>query len=210
MGFSFYSNILIYMATFFKLILIILFPFIVGNMMPERETVYPINNELEFNPDHLDGRFTGGFGEQTCHSCHFDYDLNREGGSLTIGGIDGEYQPGKTYEITITVESEHLKNGGFQMTSRFEDGSQAGTFEWNGDRLRYTPSISDEVKYLQHGREGISPTAERKVSWTFLWNAPDEKANKVIFNIAANAGNDDDSAFGDWIYVRELTLSAGR
>jgi len=33
-------------------------------------------------PEHLDGPLTGGFGENSCHSCHFDYDINPEEGSF--------------------------------------------------------------------------------------------------------------------------------
>ena len=192
-----------------KLLSIILLPFLVGISIPDKKAA-TADLKIDFNPEHLDGRFTGGFGEQTCHSCHFDYDLNQEGGSLAVEGINDEYQPGKSYEITVTVESVHLENGGFQMASRFEDGTQAGVFEWNGERLMYTPSISDDVKYLQHSREGTTKTGEREISWKFYWIAPESDSGNIIFNIAANAGNDDDSAFGDWIYVKEIELSAPR
>jgi hypothetical protein len=95
-----------------------LLTFAVGLSLP-CENEAEVSFEYTLNPDHLDGAFTGGFGEQTCHSCHFDYDLNREGGSLLIQGLEDSYQPGNEYEITVTVESEHLENGGFQLTSRF-------------------------------------------------------------------------------------------
>ncbi len=193
------------MKTLIKLLSIILFPFFVGVFMPESESVITNSVFDEFNPEHLDGRFTGGFGEQTCHSCHFDYDLNQEGGSLTVDGLDDILEPGKSYDVTVIVESEQLEIGGFQMTARFEDGTQAGEFEWSGDRLIFTPSVGEEVQYLQHSREGTSPTAEREVSWNFTWQAPEHSA-PVIFNIAANAGNDDDSSFGDWIYAEEIVL----
>ncbi len=75
-------------------------------------------------------------------------------GSLTVRGIGDSYRPGAVYDMGVTLQSEHLKNGGFQMTAQFEDGSQAGKFEWESGRLRLTPSISDTVQYLQHTREG--------------------------------------------------------
>lgn len=175
--------------------------------MPELD-----KNELlfddDFNPEHLDGPFTGGFGELTCHSCHFDYDINMDGGSLTVNGLPDYYEAGELYKLTVTVESSHLENGGFQMTSRFEDGTQAGSFTWEDNHLMYTPNISDEVKYLQHTRESTAPTGDRKVSWNFTWSAPETVTGSIIFNIAANAGNNDDSSFGDWIYTKELIISA--
>ncbi len=189
-----------------KLFIIILIPFLAGLSMPETK---PLNESFfgeDMNPDRIDGPFTGGFGEQTCHSCHFDYDLNMDGGSLSAEGFPVAFRAGEEYDITVSVESEHLRNGGFQLTTRFEDGSQAGSFSWNGDHLKYTPGISDDIKYLQHTRESTIPTGERKVSWNFTWQAPECSGEEVIINIAANAGNDDDSAFGDWIYVKELIL----
>jgi hypothetical protein len=199
------------MATYLKLIICILFPFVVAIAMPANNPEYfPQEDTFDFNSERLDGRFTGGFGEQTCHSCHFDYDINMPGGSLSMDGLPSAYTPGNEYEVTVTVESERLENGGFQMTSRFEDGSQAGSFSWEGNRLKFTPGISDEVQYLQHTHEGTRPTATREVSWNFTWTAPESPDGKVIFNIAANAGNDDDSSFDDWIYVDELTSNPGK
>lgn len=188
--------------------LLILFPFLIGVFfIPEKEAAVITENNDDFNPEHLDGAFTGGFGEQTCHSCHFDYDLNQEGGSLAVQGIGEAYIPGNSYEITVTVESEQLEIGGFQMTARFEDGTQAGSFEWEGNRLMFTPNVSDTIQYLQHSIAGTSATGEQEVSWNFLWQLPEDGEGPVIFNIAANAGNFDDSSFGDWIYVRTDSIS---
>lgn len=193
------------MKILLKLLCIVSIPFIVGLSMPETKSSHSLKSELE-NPDHLDGAFTGGFGEETCRSCHFDYDLNMDGGSLTLDGVPKSYEAGKDYEITVTLQSEQLEVGGFQMTARFEDGSQAGEFSWDGDDLMFTPSVSDEVKYLQHSVSGTQQAEDQTIQWTFTWTAPEEDGEKVILNIAANSGNYDDSSFGDWIYAKEITL----
>lgn len=195
------------MTIWFKIITLILLPFLVGIFMPVSENVQPVHGEFDFNPERLDGRFTGGFGEQTCHSCHFDYDINMDGGAVSVEGLPETYRPGNSYEVVVIVESIQLENGGFQMTARFEDGSQAGLFDWAGDHLMYTPNISDEIKYVQHTRESTRPSVNGEVSWKFKWTAPESRTEKIFFNIAANAGNDDDSAFGDWIYVKELVVN---
>lgn len=199
------------MNSLIKLSILIISPFLIGLILSEiRDTdTHLLSHEdvYEANPDHLDGPFTGGFGELTCHSCHFDYDLNMtDRGRLTIDGIDEYYVPDHTYELKVTIQSDQLENGGFQMTSRFEDGSQAGYFNWDGDRLMFTPSIHRDVQYIQHSRKGTSTTNPRTVEWSFYWTAPKSDVRPVRFNIAANAGNDDDSAFGDWIYTREIQL----
>lgn len=93
------------------------------------------------------------------------------------------------------------------MTARFEDGSQAGTFFWESERIMQTPDIDKQVQYVQHSGQGTQPTGERRVSWTLIWQAPQAGyAEPVVFNMAANAGNHDYSVFGDWIYVKEIRL----
>lgn len=93
-------------------------------------------------PEHLPGAFTGGFGEESCHSCHFDYALNPESGSLSVEGIPSIFEAGKTYSFTISVEREKLGQAGFQISSRFDDGSQAGFFDATSDNLQFTDVIS--------------------------------------------------------------------
>ena len=159
-------------------------------------------------PEYLDGPFTGGFGEQSCHSCHFDYDINPADGKLAITGIEKKFKPGHQYNLKINLSYPDLEKGGFQMSARFQDGSQAGRFSWKDNRLMFTPSVSDEVQYLQHSREGTIPNKKGEISWEFTWTAPDDSDQPVIFNIAANAGNDDDSSFGDRIYVKEFKIDA--
>jgi hypothetical protein len=196
------------MKATFKLLGIIIFPFIIGLSIPDAELPEWPELAIDINPGHLDGAFTGGFGEQTCHSCHFDYELNMEGGSLSLQGVPDTYDPGSSYELIVVLKSEILEVGGFQLTTRFEDGRQAGAFSWEGDRLTYTPAVTDSIKYLQHSAEGTAPVQNRKTSWTFTWSAPEAPAGDVIINIAANSGNDDDSAFGDWIYVKEIIVES--
>ncbi|WP_340104502.1 choice-of-anchor V domain-containing protein [Rhodohalobacter sp. 8-1] len=193
------------MKIYYSLLFLILLPFIVGVSISAEKKTSANHTIGSINPNHLDGAFTGGFGEETCRSCHFDYDLNMESGSLSVDGLNEEYEPGSEVDIIVTVRSEQLEIGGFQMTARHEDGSQAGSFEWDGDRLRFTPEISGDVQYIQHSEEGTEPTGEREVSWSFTWLAP-ETGESVIINVAANAGNYDDSSFGDWIYAKKITL----
>jgi hypothetical protein len=52
--------------------------------------------------------------------------------------------------------------------------------------------------------------AGRPGRWTFRWTAPaDAPGRAVVFHVAANAANDDDSPLGDFIYARALRVLAG-
>lgn len=159
-------------------------------------------------PDIIPGKFSGGFKEQTCHSCHFDYDINDPRGSLAFTGLKEGYEPGREYKITLHLESERLEKGGFQLTSRFGDGLQAGKLSPLDDHTMFTPEsvTGDSVQYLQHTTVGTGATGENKIEWTFGWTAPASDDSPVLFNISANAANDDFSPFGDWIYVQEIKV----
>lgn len=169
--------------------------------VPNSEKVH-----LAAYPEQLTGTFTGGFGEQTCHSCHFDYDLNPAGGKLEVLGIPDKVEPGQTYPIEVILIREDLGKAGFQLTARFANGSQAGEFEIFEDaRLTTTFSTPDSINYIQHSEAGSEPVEKGSNRWVINWKAPRVLSDSIYFNIAANAANGDQSEFGDWIYVMELS-----
>jgi hypothetical protein len=159
-------------------------------------------------PEHLTGTFTGGFGEETCRSCHFDYDLNPDGGSLFVSGIPAELSAGELIDITITVERDEMGAAGFQLSARYEDGLQAGKFKvGDNDRIMFSDAAPDSLQYIQHSNKGTNPSAENKTSWTVRWQAPNSIEGPVTFSIAANAANGDQSEFGDYVYAKEFQVS---
>lgn len=160
-----------------------------------------------FYPEHLTGTFTGGFGEETCRSCHFDYELNPDGGGMSVDGIHENISAGETVEIQVTVERGELGTAGFQLSARNEDGSQAGRFEIEGnDRIMFSNAVPDSLQYVQHTNDGTTPSQENTNSWSIKWEAPESPEGPIIFNIAANAANGDQSEFGDFIYAEELRV----
>lgn len=188
-----------------KLIIIPAFTLSVGILFStnEAQTLQPEQGY----PEHLAGAFTGGFGEETCHSCHFDYDMNRQEGSLTVEGIPDEIEEGRIYEFDISIEREDLGKAGFQLSARFSDGSQAGIFQLGeNDRVMFTKQVPDSLQYLQHSEQGTSPIEDGENSWKVVWKAPDSIPDSIHFHIAANAANGDQSEFGDWIYTRSFKV----
>lgn len=159
-------------------------------------------------PEHLPGAFTGGFGEPTCHSCHFDYEPNHPEGALHVEGFPDTYRPGARYPVTISLERERLGRGGFQLTVRYEDGRTAGTFHWEGERLQRTRDTPEETTYLQHSEYGSRPEEQGAIRWQFVWEAPERTDTPLLLHVAANAANGDASEFGDWIYLHEFHMDA--
>lgn len=192
-------------SPFQKLILIPALTLTVGFLISKSEPKWPGN--FDVYPEHLAGAFTGGFNEKTCQSCHFDYDLNKDEGRFSVSGIPRKILPGKTYEFEIIIEREDLGKAGFQFSSRFQDGSQAGVFEISeNERIMFTEQVPDSLQFVQHSTSGTELTEVGKNRWMVKWSAPKSRKDSIYFNIAANAANGDQSEFGDWIYVKEFVV----
>lgn len=191
-----------------RLLSILLFSGLLAVWMRPAEPELKDTGYSHFYPEQLPGTFTGGFGEDSCHSCHFDYPLNPQEGSLNVEGIPGSYKAGKLYTISIQLNRDRLGRAGFQMSSRFEDGSQAGSFDADSELLQFTETDSS-TQYIQHSAKGSQTTGSTWSGWEVTWTAPETASGPVIFHIAANAGNGDASAFGDFIYTLQIESSPG-
>jgi len=150
---------------------------------------------------------TGGFGEQSCHVCHLDNAVNAPGGQLDIDGTPARYTAGDTYRITVTIAREGLRRGGFEIASRFASGKlkgkQAGRWKPLDERVHLIPGATDETLiFVQHTLAGSRAAVPGQNRWTIDWEAPAAAAAPVQFNVAANAANNDDSALGDYIYLK--------
>lgn len=155
---------------------------------------------------------TGGFGESSCRSCHFDNPENDQAGSLRITGIPPQYAPGGKYPITVTVTRRGLTAAGFEMSSRFESGpfvgQQAGHLQAPDSRTQIVFAPGGRVQYIQHTKTGAQAALGRG-RWTIYWTAPATATDPIVFHVAANASNDDASPLGDFIYTTAVT-SKGR
>lgn len=166
--------------------------------------------------------FAGGFGESTCHACHFEADLNIPPGSVTVSGVPEQFMPGETYPLTITLTRPGMVLGGFQVTARFEDGgAQAGTLApGGGEAERVAVTGSGDVLYAYQRADGALPVAPDTARWVVLWTAPAESPGNgadadaggraVLFHVAANAANGDDTVDGDYVYTAELRAEMGQ
>jgi hypothetical protein len=153
---------------------------------------------------------TGGFGEPTCRQCHSDAGLNEPGGTLTLGGLPATYTPGHTYDLVVGLRRAGMLRGGFELAVRFADGPaagrQAGTLQPVDARAVAVPDSANHVAYLRHTLAGTTVSGD-SIRWTFRWTAPGGPPGPVVFHVAGNAANYDDSPLGDFIYAIEVRLS---
>jgi hypothetical protein len=118
-------------------------------------------------------------------------------------GVPWAYQPGGTYQVMLTLTRPGAVIAGFELTTRFEDGGgQAGRLSHlPADEGRMAVDTSFEVEYIHHLRPGTTAISRDTARWSMLWTAPSEGTGAVLVHAAANAANDDDSQFGDYIYT---------
>ncbi|MXY25057.1 MAG: hypothetical protein F4Y45_11115 [Acidobacteria bacterium] len=153
----------------------------------------------------------GGFGGDTCHTCHFENDLDAPGGSLTLNGVPDTFDPSATYRITVTLERPGMERAGFQLAARVGEGDggggAAGVLQALGEDERVQVVLgADGVTYAQHTEPGTALTLPDAALWTVEWSPPPTgDAISVVFHVAANAANDDASEFGDFIYTASAT-----
>ena len=145
---------------------------------------------------------------QFCHSLEMGSTLNDPTrGSVTLQNVPLEYVPGESYELGILIEGKQFvlpgtdRVFGFQMTTFFEDETQAGNLE------AITPGLTTVeaggVDFLTHKE----PLPSGQVD--FRWTAPSAGGGPVTLRVAANAGNNDEKESGDAISTDEVVIPEG-
>jgi hypothetical protein len=149
-------------------------------------------------------RYTGGFSEPTCVSCHFEGQVNQAPGRLALVGVPEQYEGGKVYPVTVTLTRPGMMIAGFELSVRFESGAQAGTLELlPEDKGKIGLTVERDVQYAHHLRPGTSRVVSDTSRWTLRWTAPTNPA-PVLFNAVGNAADSDDSPLGDFIFATEV------
>lgn len=143
----------------------------------------------------------GGFGGETCQTCHTGNPLNAPGGSLKIAGIPEAYRPSTSYKITITLAREGLYSAGFQIAARNSAREPVGMWQSLDDRAKIVEGFAEQTA------RGARASSDGENRWEIEWIAPASSAGEIVFNAAANASNDDASALGDFIYSGEVRVS---
>lgn len=153
--------------------------------------------------------YTGGFGEPTCTTCHFDAPAEPDEGGLTVAGVPACYRPGARYALTVELRDPRLERAGFQLAARFADGGQAGRLAADGARAEVVEHGEPPVLYARQTLAGARLEDSGRAAWTLHWTAPAEARGAVDFHAAGNAANDDDSELGDIVHTRAARSAPG-
>jgi hypothetical protein len=155
--------------------------------------------------------FSGGFNEESCHGCHFHHDLNSGPGRVTIAGLPPRVLAGERYSLTITLTRPEMRLAGFQLTARLKDGgTQAGTLApAPGEEARVGIDVSRDVQYANQRKTGASPSGSDTATWSLVWTAP-RTSDPIVFHVAANAADADNTAEGDYVHTAVVEVVPGR
>lgn len=149
---------------------------------------------------------TGGFGETTCAECHGGTPLNGGPGSVTIGA-PAFYTPGATASIPVNIQdsSSDRRKWGFELSARFRNGRQAGSFTAAAPAAVQTSGSGIQYALQQQGQN----LTGNSFTFTVNWTAPaDGSGGDVVFNAAGIAANGDSSDSGDHIYTSQVVAAA--
>jgi hypothetical protein len=107
--------------------------------------------------------------------------------------------------LWIVVTKPGMGRAGFQLSVRADEAAgkdkQEGTLAPLDDRTQFAAKNFGPIQYLEHTGKGTTLTGPDMARWSFRWQAP-QTHGPVVFHIAANAANDDNSELGDFIYTK--------
>lgn len=160
---------------------------------------------------------TGAPSEKHCASsgCHSEFVPNSGGAILSVSlessGIK-EYEPGKTYPITVSISNPGIIRFGFQVVAlKNTDNSNAGTIKLlDAGRTQILPgygTIADR-RYITYTYEGTNAVSNGYGEWSFEWTAPETNEGSITFYIGSIAANDDGTDEGDYAYSKKIILDA--
>jgi len=133
---------------------------------------------------------------ENCESCHFDYAPVRASAALSVEGLPGKAEPGRTYRLRVRFDMPDAVIAGFQMLAKAEHGA-AGEFA----------STHPDIEYLGAAIRSTVPLRnDGGIQWALTWTAPQATAGTVTLFLAAMRANDDGSPFGDQAHFRSFVV----
>jgi len=134
--------------------------------------------------------------DESCASCHYDYEPVADSAAITIDGLPDAMTAGTTYTLELRFDPDEARVAGFQVTLR-ADGGDPGAFVAGPDDVEMAGGAVRSTKPRE---------AEGGATWVVDWRSPDDPDASVEFLVAASAANDDQSPFGDTIHYRAIRV----
>ena len=124
---------------------------------------------------------TGAPGETNCTMCHSgNVNDGSTLSSISFSGLDNQYIPGTTYDLTLTLNNGSTKNGFQLVVLDSITNSNSGTLILT-DAVNTQISSANSRDYLNHTSSGNTQT-----SWNFQWTAPSSNVGPIKIYYAYN------------------------
>jgi Reeler domain len=157
------------------------------------------------NPGH-----SGAPGELTCavSGCHGG-EPNTGPGRFEITA-PSSYEPGTTYQITVThsTADNSRRRWGFQLTALDGSANKAGDFQNTSITQVLQGGPGGNRQYIEHSFLGTFQGQPSGATWTVNWVAPSSDVGRVTFYAAGNQANNNGNETGDQIYATSVSIPA--
>ncbi len=122
-----------------------------------------------------------GLSVGNCIACHDNTANFNASVSISTNIPSGGYELGKTYAITVSVNSTSLDHG-FQITAENTVASKVGVFS-------ITDAVNTQADAAGHFVTHTFASHEGVTSWSFNWTAPSTDVGVITFYAASVAGS---------------------
>lgn len=139
---------------------------------------------------------------ENCTACHEGVANNDSKGAIAIAiaGNPTYYEPGKTYDMSVTLNYPARTRFGFGLNIR----KKGFLFAPIGNLTSESNSgVSARGTFVTHELKSIDATNSK--TWLFKWTAP-ETLDTLTFYTAGIASNNDKDATGDITYTTNKTI----
>lgn len=154
-------------------------------------------------------RYTGAPGDLgTCASCHSgsgNPNNNSQGFlQLNFNNNNPSYQPGQTYNVTITNTGTNGSNTrrGFSTTVLNSSNAFVGSFTLLNTNTTASSTVANR-SYVLHRSASTSVN-----SWSFQWTAPAQSEGDVTFYVSTVSANNNGSSSGDIVIIDTFIIRA--
>jgi hypothetical protein len=134
---------------------------------------------------------------ESCAECHFDGPPRVDSPAISLVDPAGHYAAGKTHVLTVHLALAEGETGGFLAALWREDGAAGTLAAGEGTAARGEAVISAPP---------VRAATADGLRWSFAWTSP-EAPGTVHLQLAANAGNGDQSPLGDRLHAQTIPLA---
>ena len=154
--------------------------------------------------------YTNSPGETTCTDCHVTYPLNTAGGKVAItipNCVTGNYIPGATYTINVTVAKNGLWLFGIDLEVLDSLGSDAGTLSVINNSTTTLLNATINGHNRTNGAQYGGVYATDSCVFAFKWVAPNNNVGNINLYASGNAANGDGYTDGDYIFTTTSVIT---